>query len=160
MAAPSSAHASPGVAPDRTASGRIADHDSRAIGPLVVELGEASKAAFAAVVGAHGLTATQARTLLSLAEPRPMRELAEVMACDASNITGIADRLGRLGLVERIEGQDRRVKLLTLTGDGQRVWRELNEAISSGAFPIDRLTRAERTELTRLIRKALDRTDS
>ena len=46
-------------------------------------------------------------------QPKPMSELAAAMFCDASNITGIADRLEARGLVERVpSAQDRRVKTL------------------------------------------------
>ena len=44
-----------------------------------------------------------------------MSSLAELLVCDASNITGIADRLEARGLVERRSvGADRRVKTLAL----------------------------------------------
>src|SRR4051812_50183586 len=39
---------------------------------------------------------------LLLDAPRPMGELAHLMHCDSSNITGIVDRLTERGLVERL----------------------------------------------------------
>jgi MarR family transcriptional regulator, organic hydroperoxide resistance regulator len=48
-----------------------------------------------------------------------MRKLADEIVCDASNITGIADRLEARGLVERRPGEsDRRVRALALTPAG------------------------------------------
>ncbi|MQY20382.1 MarR family winged helix-turn-helix transcriptional regulator [Nocardia macrotermitis] len=63
----------------------------------------------------HGLTLTQAKLLLALNEPPelPMRELAGRLACDPSNLTGVADRMESRGLVVRtVNPADRRVKYL------------------------------------------------
>jgi MarR family transcriptional regulator, organic hydroperoxide resistance regulator len=49
----------------------------------------------------------------------PMSGLAGTLRCDASNVTGIVDRLEDRGLVERRAApHDRRVKHLVLTEDG------------------------------------------
>ena len=51
-----------------------------------------------------------------------MGQVAHTMHCDASNATGIVDRLVAQGLVERAESAaDRRVKTLQLTAKGQKV---------------------------------------
>src|SRR3954468_9685472 len=48
--------------------------------------------------------------------PIPMGRLAETLACDASNVTGLVDRLESRGLVRRHPSDaDRRVKVLDLT---------------------------------------------
>src|ERR1051325_11625901 len=39
--------------------------------------------------------------LIEPGQPVPMRRLAEVLACDASNVTGLVDRLESRGLVQR-----------------------------------------------------------
>lgn len=77
-----------------------------------------------------GLTAAQASILAVLAQPRSMRELAEHMGCDASNITGLVDRLEAKALVVRTaDPGDRRVKRISHTAAGkaavQRFQREL-----------------------------------
>src|SRR6267142_1475526 len=52
-------------------------------------------------------------------EPMPMGRLAEALACDASNVTGLVDRLESRGLVRREpSAEDRRVKVLVLTRAG------------------------------------------
>ncbi len=67
------------------------------------------------------LTPTQALALINLHEPAPMRDLAHLLHCDASNVTGIVDGLERRGLVSRQAGPtDRRVKYLVLTEEGER----------------------------------------
>src|SRR6186713_83431 len=63
--------------------------------------------------------------VLHLIEPgRPiaMRELAETLACDKSNVTGLVDRLESRGLVCRQPStEDRRSKVLGLTPAGTRL---------------------------------------
>jgi DNA-binding MarR family transcriptional regulator len=87
--------------------------------------GEHEEAAAAA-----GLTAAQAMILTWLSEPTSMRRFADRMGCDASNITGIVDRLEAKELVVRTaDPSDRRVKLIerTRAGDGavKRFQKEL-----------------------------------
>jgi DNA-binding MarR family transcriptional regulator len=66
-----------------------------------------------------GLTAPQAMILTLLSEPTSMRQFAERMGCDASNITGIVDRLEAKGLVVRaVDQADRRVKRIARTPAG------------------------------------------
>ena len=54
--------------------------------------------------------------LLEPEQPLPMRTLARKLCCDASNVTGIVDRLEERGLVRRDAAPgDRRVKMLVVT---------------------------------------------
>src|SRR5581483_4643533 len=54
--------------------------------------------------------------------PRKMSELAQLLFCDNSNVTGIVDRLEERGLVRREAAEgDRRVKLLVLTKQGDKM---------------------------------------
>ncbi|MBC7541873.1 MAG: MarR family transcriptional regulator [Candidatus Sericytochromatia bacterium] len=49
----------------------------------------------------------------------PISRLASLLACDASNVTGLVDRLGSRGLILRREGaHDRRVTEIFLTPAG------------------------------------------
>ena len=51
-----------------------------------------------------------------------MGRLAETLSCDASNVTGLVDRLESRGLVRRApSAEDRRVKVLQLTPTGARL---------------------------------------
>jgi len=93
------------------------------------------------------LTPPQARALLIMDEKAPMKALADVLRCDASNVTGITDRLEARGLVRRESTKgDRRVRLLALTPRGKRLRRQLQESIESkspvtaGLSPIERET--------------------
>lgn len=82
-----------------------------------------------------GLTAAQAMSLMLLTEPTSMHRFAEVMGCDASNVTGIVDRLEAKRLVERkADKADRRVKTIVRTAAGnaavKRFQREIVKASS------------------------------
>src|SRR5881409_3342768 len=53
--------------------------------------------------------------LIEPGRPLPMGRLAETLSCDASNVTGLVDRLESRGLVQRrLSAEDRRVKVLQL----------------------------------------------
>ncbi|MGK8507033.1 MarR family transcriptional regulator [Nocardia asiatica] len=78
---------------------------------------------FTAAAASENLTASQGKTLTVLRRgPVAMRALAETMACDASNVTGIINRLEKRGLVRReASTSDRRVTNLVITPEGERV---------------------------------------
>jgi len=64
--------------------------------------------------------------LLEPGRPVPMRSLARSLRCDASNVTGIIDRLEDRGLVLRAALKtDRRVKMLVVTDQGMKVRKRM-----------------------------------
>jgi DNA-binding MarR family transcriptional regulator len=72
----------------------------------------------------------KALSLLDPDEPKPMRAMADSLACDASMVTWLVDRLEERGLVERrASPADRRVKTLVLTALGIRTRERLAEAL-------------------------------
>jgi DNA-binding MarR family transcriptional regulator len=91
---------------------------------LLWRLMQANKPRFMALAQELGLAPMQLHAL-RLIEPEvevPMSSLAGKLFCDASNVTGIVDRLEARGLIERLPAHhDRRVKLLVLTAEGERV---------------------------------------
>ena len=99
----------------------------------------------------------QLMVLKALDQPRPMRDVAATLACDSSNLTGITDRLEERGLVQRTSDEkDRRIKLLVLTEEGQRLRRELVARLHQPPAAIDNLTDDDLRALQRLLQKALD----
>lgn len=69
-----------------------------------------------------GLTAGEGRTLVHIARAGDVRQavLAERMGVEAMTVTGYLDRLEAKQLVRRdADPQDRRAKLVRLTGDGE-----------------------------------------
>jgi len=76
------------------------------------------------------LTMPQAHLLrvLQYGPARTMTSIADSLSCDASNVTGIVDRLETRGLIERgITTHDRRIKTITLTSQGIAVLKELQD---------------------------------
>jgi DNA-binding MarR family transcriptional regulator len=68
----------------------------------------------------YDLSVAQVRALYFLREPLSMRELADHLVLDPSNLTALVDRLEELGLVERtVDPDDRRVKRVVLTPRGR-----------------------------------------
>src|SRR5262245_57557023 len=64
--------------------------------------------------------------------PMPMGQLAETLACHASNITGLVDRLESRGLIRRRPSDgDRRVRVLVLTPTGVRLRALLVERMTT-----------------------------
>lgn len=127
--------------------------DAYAVARRLHEVTEDSRQAFSIIASAHGLTAPQARLVLRLFEPTAMAELADHLACDASNVTGIAARLAERGLVDSARGEDRRVKLLGLTAEGRRLRTALERQIADTSPAMTRLTRSEREVLVGLLDK-------
>jgi len=85
-----------------------------------------------------------------------MRRLADALACDASNVTGIVDRLEARGLVERRNApHDRRVRVLAVTTRGASVRARMLARLTAVPPPLRRLTRAEQRALCTLLRRAL-----
>jgi len=132
--------------------------EAHALSRRLFAVTERAKSDFAEVVAELGLTPLQARTLLWLEEPVAMRSLADHLSCDASNVTGLADRLEHLGLVERVPGEDRRVKLLRLTRRGTALRTDLADRVARGSTVTARLDAAERRQLATLLDKLLGRT--
>jgi DNA-binding MarR family transcriptional regulator len=89
--------------------------------------------------------------------PSPMGRLAADLACDASNVTGIVDRLESRGLVRRsAAARDRRVRVIALTARGDLLRRRLLERLAEPPRGFARLTPEEQTLLAALLRKALE----
>lgn len=106
------------------------------------------------------LTGSQAVALRELTGPLTMRELADRMGCEASNVTFVVDRLEQQGVVERQpHARDRRAKQLVLTTKGAALRRRLLKALSHGS-PLAGLTPAEQARLHALLARAVRRHDA
>lgn len=110
-----------------------------------------------AIAGEHELSLPQVQALSALGgeDPMPMSELAGVLRCDNSNVTGIVGRLEARGLVERREAtHDRRVKHLYLTPRGRAVRDDVVARMSEPPAALQRLTTEEQEQLRDLLRRA------
>lgn len=127
---------------------------------LVFELLLVARPRVPAAAAECGLTPTQCHALRLL---RPgsavsMRSLADRLGCDASNVTGIVDRLEARGLVERRpSGNDRRVKELALTPTGIAARNAVVERLGEPPAPISRLSSEDQQTLCTILRKALQK---
>ena len=124
------------------------------------ELVRLHRAQVVSALGSLELSWTQALTLklLEPGRPAPMSALACGLSCDASNVTGIVDRLEARGLVERrSDDRDRRVKKLALTEDGIRVRRQVLTRLHEPPAAIISLALEDQVALRDLLRRALGR---
>lgn len=165
----------------RTHGDRVDAKGRRAIEAAEVPRGEASLAReawaplfeliqeqmrnFPALAAEFELSPVQAHVLRTLGYgPQPMSTLAGYLSCDASNVTGLVDRLETRGLVERRSAEhDRRVKLLCLTEAGAEVRLRLMERLAEPPAAIAALSpedlRALRDVMLRAVEKLKEQQD-
>jgi MarR family transcriptional regulator, organic hydroperoxide resistance regulator len=131
----------------------------RQVWELLVELSMSRvRQRFLDTVTELGLSFPQAHALKVLCPGHPiaMRELAGGLHCDPSNITGIVDRLGDRGLVERGSAPgDRRVRTLMLTEEGTALRMRLLDRLSEPPPGLGKLSIDEQRRLRDLLRRAL-----
>jgi DNA-binding MarR family transcriptional regulator len=86
-----------------------------------------------------------------------MSALAERLICDASNVTGIVDRLEVRGLVERRSAEgDRRVKALTITPAGVELRGVVMEIMSEPPAAIAALSPIDQRALRDILARAVE----
>jgi DNA-binding MarR family transcriptional regulator len=124
---------------------------------LFFEIGMVQRQRVAAALAELGLTFPQAHALrlLSADEPLPMSTLADLLVCDASNVTGIADRLEARGLVERRAANgDRRIRVLALTPEGAKLRSRVLEIMNEPPAAIAALSPADQRTLRDILARA------
>jgi DNA-binding MarR family transcriptional regulator len=130
---------------------------AREIWELLLELSRTQfREHLSATIALFDLSPPQAHALQALepGNPVPMRDLASRLKCDASNITGIVDRLEARGLVERRpDPGDRRVKALIVTAKGAALRARLAERLYQVPSALAMLSPAEQRTLLELLRR-------
>src|SRR6266576_99376 len=124
------------------------------------ELGMVQRMKTGAKLAELGLSFSQAHALrlLDPDEPMPMSALAERLFCDASNVTGIVDRLESRGLVERGSAEGaRRVKALTLTAAGVELRGRVMGVMNEPPEAIASLSVADQRALRDILARAVER---
>jgi MarR family transcriptional regulator, organic hydroperoxide resistance regulator len=114
---------------------------------------------FMALAAEYELSPPQLGALKALDPEHPlaMSELAGVLGCDNSNVTGIVDRLEHRGLVERRPADhDRRVKLLALTGEGLALRESLAGRLHAPPEQLAGLSDADQRALRDILQRAFD----
>jgi len=95
--------------------------------------------------------------LIEPGQPVPMGRLAETLACDASNVTGLVDRLESRGLVcRRPSPADRRVKVLDLTAKGSRLRTLLVDRMTTPPATLGRLSVREQRALVQILARLFE----
>lgn len=121
---------------------------------LVMDVADQGRDYVDAVAREFDLTRVQAGVLMHLGQPIAMNELASVLACERSNVTGLVDRLEKRQLVAREpDARDRRVKTLVLTPSGERTRDELSRRLFEDLPILNRLTTPEVGVLGTLLQK-------
>ncbi|MFF9819352.1 MarR family winged helix-turn-helix transcriptional regulator [Streptomyces sp. NPDC014006] len=114
---------------------------------------------FTVAAAGENLTASQGKTLTVLRRgPSSMSTLATTLTCDASNMTGIVDRLEKRGLVRREpSASDRRVKNVVLTAEGERVIDVIRSNMHHTLAGLDTLDEQEQHTLGVLLERVFTR---
>src|SRR5688572_15312000 len=123
--------------------------------PMVIEFTLSQRAWWIGVCEEFGLTAMQGHTLRVLDPDRPvaMSALADGLTCDASNVTGIVDKLETRGLVVRQgAGHDRRIKMLAVTEEGRRLRDQMGARMMEPPAAVESLSPADRRRLAEVLR--------
>lgn len=107
----------------------------------------------------RNITPVQGMLMISLKPGvgKTMHGVANMMGCDASNVTGLTDRLEENGFIVRVADEnDRRVKKIMLTDDGARC-REtiLEELEKTQSLDLSKLTDDELKTLHCLLSKLM-----
>ncbi len=108
--------------------------DSSKASPLLLpKLLMQAKQVLLSVAEKYGLTSMQLCMLVLIEpeQPKTMTSLARILNNDASNITGLADRLERQELIVRQDKPgDRRIKIISLTPSGQKLRTDIKKSLS------------------------------
>jgi DNA-binding MarR family transcriptional regulator len=114
---------------------------------------------FMALAAEYELSPPQLGALKALDPEHPvaMSELAGILGCDNSNVTGIVDRLEYRGLVERRPAEhDRRVKLLALTDEGRELRTSIGDRLHAPPRELATLSQADQRALRDILQRAFE----
>jgi DNA-binding MarR family transcriptional regulator len=120
-----------------------------------------SKPSLIKIAEEHDLSLPQLYTLASMKpnETLQMNEIATLLSCDPSNVTGIIDRMFAQKYIERQEKpHDRRAKLVSLTPEGIKIREELIDRIADNTPQIfGNINEENKEQLTQLLLKVLSK---
>lgn len=138
---------------------RPSEEDSEnTLWPLLIEFALSQRGWWTEVCGTLDLTPTQGLVmrLLDPRQPIAMNVLADAMVCDASNVTGVVDKLEARGLIARQATEnDRRVKMLAVTEKGRDLRTKLFAEAARPPAAIAALPRDTCQKLSGILRALL-----
>jgi DNA-binding MarR family transcriptional regulator len=104
-----------------------------------------------------GVTPPLLGALRFLDKRQTMGRMAELLQCDPSNVTGIVDALENRNLAERKPSEvDRRIKVVELTGPGEKLRARAIEEMYKPPAWIEELSPADQRQLRDILRRAGD----
>jgi DNA-binding MarR family transcriptional regulator len=126
--------------------------------PLLVQFAFSLKGRWIAVCSEEDLSPAQGHALRTLDPDRPvgMSTLADALLCDASNVTGIVDKLESRGLnAPQGADHDRRIKMLVVTARGREVRQRLHDRVAEPPASVAALPAEVRRRLADVLRTLL-----
>jgi DNA-binding MarR family transcriptional regulator len=117
------------------------------------------KSHWTALAAEFDLTPAQGTALRRLepGKPVPMSSLADLLFCDASNITGIVDKLEARGLIERqASPDDRRVKMLAVTAQGAELRRRFLARSSEPPAAVSGMPPEDQRQLAEILARMVE----
>ncbi len=131
----------------------------REVYDLLFQHFQAEKRNWSAACHEFELTLPQAQLLMCLTPITSMKMngLADALDCDASNITGLVDKLETRGLIQRqAERADRRVKMIALTKAGIKFRTKLLERLLEPPPSITGLSLSDKRTLRRIVKQMVE----
>lgn len=112
---------------------------------------------FLAIARDFDLRPSTFAALRALEQPRTMGELARMLHCDASNVTGIVDSLEdkALAVREPLEA-DRRIKVVELSGQGEALLRRLKREVAKPPPWVEGLSAEDQAALRDILQRAVE----
>lgn len=147
--------ASPGLGSQET-DGQ--DRATQELWRAVIDFALSARSRWMAICAELDLTPAQGHALRALDPEQPvaMSALADALVCDASNVTGIVDKLELRGLILRQGAEhDRRVKQLIVTERGRELRARLTARMYEAPAALANLPRSTKLHLTALLRAAI-----
>jgi DNA-binding MarR family transcriptional regulator len=114
------------------------ENDIHVLTWLLLRVSFQAKKGLMELIEDHDVTIMQALAVcfLEVDKAVPMNSISSMLVCDASNVTGIVDKLVANKLIDRKESDvDRRVHTITLTKKGAAIRAEFLQNITKEYFP-------------------------
>jgi DNA-binding MarR family transcriptional regulator len=141
-------------------SGKRGDRDGDDVWSLLTEFALSMRHWWISTCYSLDLTPVQGMALRTLdpASPVAMSALADTLACDASNVTGVVDKMEARGLIARQGAEnDRRVKVLVVTEKGRQLRQDLLVRAAKAPPEIAAMPKQTRSMLAAGLRSFLSR---
>jgi MarR family transcriptional regulator, organic hydroperoxide resistance regulator len=110
---------------------------------------------FLAIAREFDLRPSLFAALRALEQPRTMGQLAQMLHCDNSNVTGIVDSLEDKALAVRKPSEvDRRIKVVELSGQGEALLRRLSREVAKPPAWVEDLSPDDQKALRDILQRA------